>query len=228
MCGGEEFVGFNARKNAACKICGSLERTRLLWLYLKHYDIDNKTKILHIAPERSLFTILSKFTLEENYTTADLFPDKYRHFDKNCKRIDLCRLDCEESNYYDFIIHSHVMEHVPCNIAYPLFHLHRMLKDTGRHICIIPFLSGKYDEAFQDLSDEERTIRFGQNDHVRRFGKTDLEKHIGSIINLPKDFDATRNFSEKLLTKSNIPSHLWKGFQSGTVLDLSKYDYKLV
>lgn len=226
LCGCEEFIDMNVRVKVKCKHCGSLERTRLLWMYLSQYKIKKNTKILHLAPEKGIYIRLSNILLEKNYIIADFNPKKYP-FAKNCIRIDLCDLDHEKSNQFDFIIHSHVLEHTPCNVAYTLFHLHRMLKRNGVHICIIPFMNGKYDESFQDLTDAEKTKRFGQFDHVRRFGKTDINNHLGCILNIPQDFDASKDFDRNVLLNNNIPESHWKGFHIGTVLKLRKNDYKL-
>jgi phosphoglycolate phosphatase len=102
-----------------------------------------------------------------------------------------------------------------------------MLAPDGKHVCIIPFLSCKYDECFQDISNEERTRRFGQFDHVRRFGRNDAHAHLGKIIELPATVDLTAIFSENELLGANIPESHWYGFTIGTVLELAKDDYKL-
>jgi phosphoglycolate phosphatase len=181
---------------------------------------------LHFAPEKGIYTALLKHVESENYIVADLDPRKYS-FAERCLKIDLCNLDDQPSCEYDLILHSHVLEHTPCNIAYTLFHLHRMLKENGRHVCIIPFMGGKYDECFQDLSREERQRRFGQFDHVRRFGKEDVSSHLGKIINLPPCFDATKDFDIKSLCDANIPENHWGGFGIGTVVNLRKSDFRL-
>lgn len=226
ICGNQSFVDFNNRKGVRCEKCNSLERTRLFWMYLNNIKLDSsKAKILHIAPEQGIYNVFSRKFGKENYIVADLFPEKYS-FAENCVRMDLCDLDNEKSEEFDLIIHCHVLEHIPCNIAYTLFHLHRMLKKDGLHICIIPFMSGNYDECFQGISREERIRRFGQHDHVRRFGRDDLSSHLGSILNLPKKFDARENFSVKSLTAANIPEREWSGFGTSTVLQLRKRDMK--
>ena len=46
ICGGAEFLDMNVRKGVRCGQCGSLERTRLLWLYLERLEISNKTRIV--------------------------------------------------------------------------------------------------------------------------------------------------------------------------------------
>jgi len=41
------------RKNAVCPRCGSLERQRLIWMYMKEKTrfFSSKIKVLHFAPE---------------------------------------------------------------------------------------------------------------------------------------------------------------------------------
>jgi hypothetical protein len=185
--------------------------------------INFKTKILHLAPEKGIYDQLKLKTACGNYVTADINPKAYS-FSSECAKIDLCDLEHWPSSYFDIITHAHVLEHVPCNIAYPLFHLHRMLKDSGTHLCIIPFMSGKYDECFQDITDEERTKRFGQHDHVRRFGRDDIKMHLGRLVNVPSSFNARDEFSEEILRDANIPESHWEGFHIGTVLSLKKSD----
>ena len=219
LCGNENFKDMNTRKDVVCTECGSLERTRLLWMYIQNVQVDKNSKVLHIAPEQGLYNAFTKLVRSENYIVADINPENYRFADK-CRRIDLCDLEDQPSCEYDLIVHSHVLEHTPCNIAYSLFHLHRMLKDSGVQVCIIPFMSGKYDECYQDLSHEERNKRFGQFDHVRRFGKEDFSSHLGKIMK-------PRSKGEKWSNDANIPETHWRGLHVSTVLTLKKSDYKL-
>lgn len=226
ICDSEKFGPQGNRPWAKCLECGSFERTRLMWMYLQRAHVTPSDRVLHIAPEKGLYKKFSDLLSPEEYHCADLFPEQYK-FATNIRTMDLCNLDGENSNYYDFIVHSHVLEHIPCNIAYTLFHLHRMLKPSGRHICVIPFMDGEYDECFGEMNDRERISRFGQDDHVRRFGNRDLDRHLGSIVKLPKRFDASNDFSKTILLEANIPEAMWKGFHPSTVLDLGKYDYRL-
>ena len=226
ICGSNVFTDMKKRKNVRCKKCGSLERTRLLWMYVESLLKDKETKVLHFAPEKGLYHALSKRVESKNYVVADINPKNFP-FAKDCISIDLCNLEDQPSCEYDLIIHSHVLEHTPCNVAYTLFHLHRMLKENGRHVCVIPFISGKYDECFQDMSGKERLRRFGQSDHVRRFGKDDISSHLGKVIDISNEFDATESFSIQDLHDANIPEAHWKGFHISTVLNLKKNDFAL-
>lgn len=227
ICGGTEFADLKNRIAALCKGCASYERTRLMWMYIEKLGIRRDARILHLAPERGIHDRLSSMVDEGSYVTADLDPRRYP-FAKNCVRIDLCNLDREPSGQYDLILHSHVLEHIPCNIAYTLFHLHRMLKQDGTHLFIAPFLGGRYDECFADIGDAERARRFGQNDHVRRFGRDDIASHIGKLLELPAAFDATRDFPESALEAAGIPENHWRGFHVGTVLVLARNDMKFI
>ena len=86
----------------------------------------------------------------------------------------------------------------------------------------------KYDESFESLSEEEAHRRFGQFDHVRRFGSNDINSHLGKLINIPEYFDATEDFSADELLAANIPNEHWKGFQGSTVLNLARTDMRFL
>ena len=116
---------------------------------------------------------------------------------------------------------------MPCTIAYTLFHLTRMLKPTGRQICIIPVTKGYHDESYVDIGPEERTRRFGQHDHVRRFGVEDLSSHLGKVIRLPAVYDAEARFGAQRLMQAGVPQSARQGFTINTVLEIYKDDYLL-
>jgi phosphoglycolate phosphatase len=225
ICNNTEFIDGLSRKLDKCKCCGSVSRHRLLWFYLEKLNINSSTRILHIAPEQGIYYRLKELA-GDNYITADIDPSNYK-FILNCQSIDLTNLESWVSNEFDLIIHSHVLEHVSCNIAYPLFHLHRMLKSEGTHLFVVPFMAGKYEESFRDESAEVRTNRYGWHDHFRSFGREEIETHIGKILNIPNFFNALDITSKEQLEKANIPEFLWEGFSNSTVLKLKKHDYKL-
>jgi phosphoglycolate phosphatase len=102
-----------------------------------------------------------------------------------------------------------------------------MLKPAGWHVFVIPIRQGFYEESFGELSDEERVLRFGQNDHVRSFGKADMPAHIGSILKLPGTFDAKADFSKDVLEEANIPKKFWYGCNSGPVFCIPRDAYRL-
>lgn len=102
-----------------------------------------------------------------------------------------------------------------------------MLAENGFHICVIPFSPGVWEESFEVLPADERTRRFHQHDHLRRFGRDDRRSNLGKVIRLPQYFDATEAFNEDQLRAANIPKNYWRAFMGGTVLELKKQDYLL-
>jgi phosphoglycolate phosphatase len=195
-------------------------------MYLSALPIGPETRVLHVAPEPGLFKYLSERTKEKHYVTADFSPNRYA-FAKQCRHIDFCNLDDWETESFDLILHSHVLEHTPCNIAYTMFHLDRMLKPSGRQVCAIPIMSGFWDERYSGLTGAEKVSRFAQNDHVRKFGRDDLRSSLGKIMRLPEKFDAELDFGRELLVAHNIPETEWRGFHGSTVLIFRKGDYLL-
>ena len=99
----------HSRPNALCPRCLSLERHRLLWLYLQR-ETDLLTaypRILHIAPEVCLMRKLRKHYDGHPglYLTADLeSPLADMHFD--VQHIPL------EDDFTDVVICNHILEHV--------------------------------------------------------------------------------------------------------------------
>ena len=225
-CRGTKFIAFNRRRNAQCANCHSLERTRAMRLVLEALDLPKAgSRVLHLAPEYSMHAWLRK-RAGEGYDPADLAPSGYKW--AGARKIDLT-FDAArmESETYDLIIHSHVMEHIPCNITAVLFHLHRALKPDGMQICCIPFAPNRrYEEALEALPAEEATTRFGQHDHVRRIGALDADKTIGMLFTLP-EYDLRHWASEATLLAHNIPPYAWTGLTPHTILVLDKNNMKL-
>lgn len=215
-----------SRKKIRCLDCGSLERTRVMQLLIdQHQLIKSCDRIMHIAPERGISARIQEIP-DVIYEAYDLFPEQYEF--AGAKRMDLAK-SCEAlpSNHYDVIIHSHVMEHIPCNITAVLFHLHRSLKFDGVHIFSIPILSGHYDDCLGGINDEARIQRFGQDDHVRRFGLADIHATLGMIFPLPDHYDLEVSLPRDLLDRHNIPESARTGFSSSSVFMMRKDQFKL-
>ncbi len=157
-----------SRENALCPSCLSLERHRLLWLYLERETTLTKSRptLLHIAPEvsimRKLKAIYKRFP--KRYLTADLeSPLAYLHFD--VQQIPL------DDNYAEVILCNHLLEHV-ADDRLAMRELYRVMQIGGWGIMLSPV---EYDrrETFEDDSitdPKERTKIFGQYDHRRIYG----------------------------------------------------------
>ena len=190
------------RENVLCPYDLTLERHRLMWLYLTRktdFFSAESLKVLHIAPEQCF---LPHFKKQNNldYTTADLVsPIADIHFDLH--DIPL------EDNQYDVVFCNHVMEHVDDPIRC-MSELNRVMKPGGWAIMQVPQDMSRT-ETYEDksiTSPDEREKHFWQKDHVRLFGKdypSYLEK-AGFKVNefdLNTEFDATEVVKFRLMQK---------------------------
>ncbi|MDA7693491.1 class I SAM-dependent methyltransferase [Flavobacteriaceae bacterium] len=179
------------RENALCPGTLSLERHRLLWLYLDRETsfLNDSLKVLHVAPEQVFYQKFKSFS-HWKYTTTDL------HSPLADVKADICALPFED-NSYDLILCNHVLEHIP-NDRKAMSELYRVLKKGGTLIAQVP-LDENRTTTFEDNSitdRKERTKVFGQYDHVRVYGKDYLEfldqtgfssKFIDYTEKLPKE-----------------------------------------
>ncbi len=161
------------RENVLCPYDLTLERHRLMWLYLQKssfFSADN-IKLLHIAPEQCFYPLFKKQT-NLDYTTADLeSPIADLHFDLH--EIPL------EDNSFDVIFCNHVLEHVEDDHKC-MTELYRVMKKDGWGIFQVP-IDYNSDSTYEDstITDpKEREIHFWQKDHLRLYGK-DYPKKIG-------------------------------------------------
>lgn len=159
------------RENVLSPSTLSLERHRLLWLYLTN-ETDFFTaplKILHFAPEQAFY---KRFRILKNikYTTTDL------NSPLADVKADICNLPFED-NSFDVILCNHVLEHIPDDTK-AMHEIYRILKKGGWGVFQIP-QDLKREETFEDDSitdKKERAKIFGQYDHVRIYGRDYFEK----------------------------------------------------
>ncbi len=151
------------RENALCPICGSLERHRLLWKFFnERTDLlsGKKYRMLHIAPEDCFAHNFTQYSSLE-YLTADL---------NNPAMLKMNITDIHfENNYFDIILCSHVLEHIPDDRK-AMSELSRVLDPDGWAILQVPIL---VEETYEDpkiIDPQEREEKFGQSDHVRIYG----------------------------------------------------------
>lgn len=149
----------------------SLERHRLLWLYLKNETdfFTGHKKVLHFAPEQAFY---KRFRNQKNldYTTTDL------NSPLADVKADICNLPFED-NSYDFILCNHVLEHIPDDTK-AMQELYRIMKPGGMGIFQIPQDLNR-ETTFEDDSitdPKERARIFGQYDHVRVYGRDYFDK----------------------------------------------------
>lgn len=172
VCGGKfrKFLPYGytkatGRDNCLCPKCLSLERHRLMWLFLNRETkfFSENLKVLHIAPEQCFYKRFKAIT-NLDYTTADLeSPIADVHFD--VQEIPFA----QES--YDVVICNHVLEHVT-NDAKAMSEIYRVLKPNGFAILQVPMDTDNpntmEDPNVTDPKEREKLYR--QKDHVRLYG----------------------------------------------------------
>lgn len=183
------------RNNVLSPSTLSLERHRLLWLYLKNetdFFTEHK-KVLHFAPEQAFY---KRFKQMKNiaYTTTDLESPLAD------VKADICNLPFKD-NTYDVILCNHVLEHIPDDTK-AMKELYRVLKPGGMAILQIPQDTSRT-VTFEDNSitdKKERARIFGQYDHVRVYGLDYFDKlrTIGFIV---KEIDYTKKLPDTDVTK---------------------------
>ena len=190
----------NPRPNALCPDSLSLERHRLLWLFLKEKTnfFSEKLKVLHIAPEQCF---LKKFEGQhgKNYITADIESPLAK------VKMDIHDIPFEE-NTFDVAICNHVMEHVDDDIR-AMSEIQRVLKPGGWAIIQVPFFPPLPDKTFEDFSitePKEREKVFGQDDHVRLYGKDYAERLASAGFKVRED-DYVKRISEEKIRKYALP-----------------------
>jgi SAM-dependent methyltransferase len=163
--------GIDQRSNALCPGCGSLERHRLLWLYLKNRTdlFRRRLRVLHIAPEPMFAKELATNPLLR-YSTADLASKSAD------VKTDITSVAFKE-NSFDAVLCNHVLEHVEDDRK-AMAELRRVLMPGGWAILNSP-IDSERPETFEDssiTSPDERERAFGQSDHVRLYGRDYKER----------------------------------------------------
>ena len=185
----------NQRNNVLSPSTLSLERHRLLWIYLQNETdfFTAKKKVLHFAPEQAFYKL---FRNQKNldYTTTDLLSPLAD------VKADICNLPFKD-NEYDIIFCNHVLEHIPDDTK-AMQELFRVLKPGGMAILQIPQDLNR-DKTFADdsiVDQKERAKIFGQYDHVRIYGRDYFDK-MRSIGFTVVEEDYTSKISAHLVEK---------------------------
>ncbi|MCK0158701.1 class I SAM-dependent methyltransferase [Cellulophaga sp. F20128] len=173
----------------------SLERHRLLWLYLQNETdfFAAPHKVLHFAPEQAFYKRFRKMK-NLDYTTTDLESPLAD------VKADICKLPFKD-NTYDIIFCNHVLEHIPDDTK-AMQELYRVLKPGGWGIFQIPQDLNR-ETTFEDNSITDRKERariFGQYDHVRIYGRDYFNK-LRAIGFGVEEVDYTNTLSQEAVTK---------------------------
>ena len=182
----------NRRANALCPGCGSLERHRLIWLFLKEKKsiFKERIKVLHFGPQYILFNKL-KHLDNLTYLSADLFREFVDY------RINICEIDFKD-NIFDAIICIHIFQFVKDDIK-AFSELFRILKPGGWAIIQTQIDSTlRSTLEVEDLkSDIERKRLYGLETHVRRYGR-DYKLKLESVGFNVEEINYVSKFNSKL------------------------------
>lgn len=178
----------NPRPNALCPNCLSLERHRLIWFYLNQRTdfFKRPMHVLHIAPEACFIKRFEKIHGDQ-YITADIESPLAK------VKMDIHDIPFPE-NTFDALLCNHVLEHVRDDIR-AMSEIHRVLKPGGFAILQVPFFNPIPEVTLEDpaITDpREREKAYGQDDHVRKYGK-DYSKRMerGGLIAIEDPFVTT-------------------------------------
>ena len=186
------------RDNALSPGTLSLERHRLLWLYLNNEtNFFSKTlKVLHIAPEQCFYNLFKNLK-NINYTTFDL------NSPLADIKGDICNLPFKE-NSFDFILCNHVLEHINDDNK-AMKELYRVLNKNGTAILQVP-INQKSSKTFEDSSivdKKQRIEKFGQYDHIRLYG-LDYFKKLESFGFKVDPLKYSKEFTESEIIKYGL------------------------
>ncbi|MDD2983331.1 MAG: methyltransferase domain-containing protein [Crocinitomicaceae bacterium] len=187
------------RENVLCPYDLTLERHRLMWLYLQNesnFFTADRLNVLHIAPEQCFH---KRFKEQKNldYLTGDLLsPIADMHFDLH--DIPL------EDNRFDVIFCNHVMEHV-ADANRCMQELYRVMKPGGWGIMQVPqdmTRANTYEDA-SIVTPEDRELHYWQYDHVRLFGRDYPEwlKNAGFEV---KEYIPADHFSDEIIERYRL------------------------
>lgn len=186
------------RENVLSPSTLSLERHRLLWLYLQQETpfFTQKLKVLHFAPEQAFLERFRKLPNLE-YTTTDLYSPLAD------VKADICNLPFAD-NTYDVILCNHVLEHI-VDDTQAMKELYRVLKPGGMGIFQIPQDLTR-EVTFEDDSITDPKLRaeiFGQYDHVRVYGRDYFQK-LASVGFKVDPVDYTQKIKPELIDKYRL------------------------
>ncbi|MBR4983269.1 MAG: methyltransferase domain-containing protein [Lachnospiraceae bacterium] len=192
------------REEYSCPNCYSSDRDRLNVAFIRKLrdSFGGEIRFLEIAPSGALQRYLFSNWASSCFDTADLYMDGVDY------KIDIQNMSVIADGSYDFIVCSHVLEHVE-NDKRAMAELYRILDSRGIGIVTVPIdLNREETDEEWGLSEEENRFRFGQEDHVRAYNKNDYIKRLENagfgVHQLGKTFFGEKEFEESALTDTSI------------------------
>lgn len=163
--------------NHECPRCGAHDRERHLLLYLQASGIMSslgKLRVLHFAPEKRLARLILARS-PAAYVRCDLHP-----LSAEIRKVDIQDMPFEDGSF-DLVLANHVLEHVEDDER-AVVEIHRVLADNGSAVLQTPY-SPVLRRTWCDLGivgESARLHAYGQEDHVRLFGRDVFERITSS------------------------------------------------
>lgn len=157
--------GLDSRPGAQCPSCGSVERHRIMWLYLKERAdfLTRRQRVLHAAPEPCMEPHFRRHH-GAGYVTLDRF-NAFVDVEADLKALPFA------DGQFDVVLASHVLEHVAADRP-ALAELARVLVPGGRATIMVPFDPRR--DTYEDpaiTTPEGRLAAFGHPFHFRIYGR---------------------------------------------------------
>jgi hypothetical protein len=181
-----------------CPRCGAHDRERHLILYMKASGICDDVRgkrVVHFAPERRLSRHLQSLG-PADYVACDLFPQSI-----GVQTMDITRMSFADESV-DILIANHVLEHVDDDRK-ALCEIVRVLRPGGHAILQTPYCAGLHSTWWDPgiTTADARLAAYGQEDHVRLYGRDIVERFAASGLN------PQVSTHEELLPKLDIDLH---------------------
>lgn len=172
-----------------CPNCKSSDRDRLYALFFSQlHKTTPVSSMLDFAPAKAIEAFL-RSRVGKGYRSTDL-----NRKDVDDSGVNIEDMSCYADNSFDFIICSHILEHV-ASPKLAVSELNRVLKVGSKAIIMVPIMTTIENDTEDSalVSEASRWKHYGQDDHVRMFSKNGFVALLKSA-----------GFQVSLLTKSDF------------------------
>ena len=195
------LLPFRSRENRRCPWCWSLERNRLLALYLR--DRTTALDVLHVAPEEGIRRVLQRSGTARTVSVDLEHPLADRHMDLRALRFP--------DETFELAICSHVLEHVPEDHQ-AMSELYRVLRPGGILLVMVPFdasaATTREDPRVVDRA--ERFRLYGHGAHVRFYGRDLVDRLARAGFEVETDWFGASLPADVLKTHAITPSPIFR------------------